>query len=216
MTVPDAESRFHVLAVDDSLVDRKLIEMLLKTSSYQVTTVDSGSKALELLGLRDASSPSPSSPDHQGSSSLKDIPVVIMSSENVPARISRCLQDGAEEFFLKPVKLADMKKLKSHLLKRKQPKEAQAQAQAQAQQGQAVELEPEQQLDPRTQPAHDAEETAAEPPPAASNGTTDGGNKRKAAAMEEEGMLAVMTVAAPESSTKPRLSTTTSSLAVET
>lgn len=122
----------------------------------------------------------------------------------------RCLQDGAEEFFLKPVKLADMKKLKSHLLKRKQPKEAQAQ------QGQAVELEPEQQLDPRTQPAHDAEETAAEPPPAASNGTADGGNKRKAAAMEEEGMLAVMTVAAPESSTKPRLSTTSNSLAVET
>jgi two-component response regulator ARR-A family len=120
------------------------------------------------------------------------------------------LQDGAEEFFLKPVKLADMKKLKSHLLKRKQPKEAQAQ------QGQAVELEPEQQLDPRAQPAHDAEETAAEPPPAASNGTADGGNKRKAAAMEEEGMLAVMTVAAPESSTKPRLSTTSNSLAVET
>ncbi|KAL5227151.1 hypothetical protein ABZP36_015416 [Zizania latifolia] len=178
MTVVDAESRFHVLAVDDSLIDRKLIEMLLKTSSYQgecealgrsmfdcflisfefslfagggaVTTVDSGSKALEVLGLRDesddSSPPSSSSPDHQergvsliitdycmpgmtgydllkrvkGSSSLKDIPVVIMSSENVPARINRCLEDGAEEFFLKPVKLADMKKLKSHLLKRKQ------------------------------------------------------------------------------------------------
>ena len=29
------ESQFHVLAVDDSLVDRKLIERLLKTSSYQ-------------------------------------------------------------------------------------------------------------------------------------------------------------------------------------
>jgi len=68
MTVADAELRFHVLAVDDSLIDRKLIEMLLKNSSYQVTTVDSGSKALELLGLRDeaaeSSSPS-SSPDHQ-------------------------------------------------------------------------------------------------------------------------------------------------------
>jgi hypothetical protein len=35
MTVVDAESRFHVLAVDDSIIDRKLIEMLLKTSSYQ-------------------------------------------------------------------------------------------------------------------------------------------------------------------------------------
>lgn len=35
MTVVDAESRFHVLAVDDSLIDRKLIEMLLRNSSYQ-------------------------------------------------------------------------------------------------------------------------------------------------------------------------------------
>jgi len=30
-----AESQFHVLAVDDSIIDRKLIERLLKTSSYQ-------------------------------------------------------------------------------------------------------------------------------------------------------------------------------------
>ncbi|KAF8706516.1 hypothetical protein HU200_030792 [Digitaria exilis] len=44
---------FHVLAVDDSLPDRKLIERLLKTSSFQVTTVDSGSKALEFLGIHD-------------------------------------------------------------------------------------------------------------------------------------------------------------------
>lgn len=27
--------QFHVLAVDDSIIDRKLIERLLKTSSYQ-------------------------------------------------------------------------------------------------------------------------------------------------------------------------------------
>lgn len=31
------ETQFHVLAVDDSLIDRKLIERLLKTSSYQGT-----------------------------------------------------------------------------------------------------------------------------------------------------------------------------------
>uniref|UniRef100_A0A0D9Y0B5 Uncharacterized protein n=1 Tax=Leersia perrieri TaxID=77586 RepID=A0A0D9Y0B5_9ORYZ len=46
-----SEIRFHILAVDDSLPDRKLIE--IKTSSFQVTTVDSGSKALEFLGLQD-------------------------------------------------------------------------------------------------------------------------------------------------------------------
>ncbi|XXG85972.1 hypothetical protein AAC387_Pa11g0966 [Persea americana] len=35
MAIP-AETQFHVLAVDDSLIDRKLIERLLKTSSYQL------------------------------------------------------------------------------------------------------------------------------------------------------------------------------------
>ncbi|GMN30099.1 hypothetical protein TIFTF001_051765 [Ficus carica] len=47
----------------------------------------------------------------------KDVPVIIMSSENVPSRINRCLEEGAEEFFLKPVQLSDVKKLKPHLLK---------------------------------------------------------------------------------------------------
>lgn len=31
----------------------------------------------------------------------------------------RCLEEGAEEFFLKPVKLSDMNRLRSHLLKGK-------------------------------------------------------------------------------------------------
>lgn len=143
------ESQFHVLAVDDSLIDRKLIERLLKTSSYQVTAVDSVRKALEFLGLienqqRDAeiTSVSPnnlnqdlevnliitdySMPGMTGydllrkikeSKSLKDIPVVMMSSENIPTRINRCLAEGAEEFFLKPVQMADVSKLRSHMLK---------------------------------------------------------------------------------------------------
>ncbi|RDX96754.1 Two-component response regulator ARR9 [Mucuna pruriens] len=146
-----AESQFHVLAVDDSLIDRKLIERLLKTSSYQVTTVDSGSKALEFLGLRESdesnlSTPSVSPNNHhqevevnlvitdycmpgmtgydllkkiKESSSLRNIPVVIMSSENVPARINRCLEEGAEEFFLKPVRLSDLNRLKPHMKKTK-------------------------------------------------------------------------------------------------
>ncbi|XP_072981300.1 two-component response regulator ORR9-like [Typha angustifolia] len=156
----DAETQFHVLAVDDSLIDRKLIERLLKNSSYQVTTVDSGSKALELLGLRDEETDPPSASLEQqeievnliitdycmpgmtgydllkrikGSSSLKDIPVVIMSSENVPSRINRCLEGGAEEFFLKPVQLSDMKKLKPHLLKGKSKEHQQETEQEQEQ-----------------------------------------------------------------------------------
>uniref|UniRef100_A0A7N0UDX2 Response regulatory domain-containing protein n=1 Tax=Kalanchoe fedtschenkoi TaxID=63787 RepID=A0A7N0UDX2_KALFE len=135
-----AESQFHVLAVDDSIIDRILIERLLKTSSYQVTTVDSGDKALELLGLledadknlnhemevnliiTDYCMPGMTGYDLlkriKKSTSLKDVPVVIMSSENVPSRINRCLEEGADEFLLKPVQLSDMSKLKPCVLKR--------------------------------------------------------------------------------------------------
>ncbi|TKV99197.1 hypothetical protein SEVIR_8G028600v4 [Setaria viridis] len=138
------ETPFHVLAVDDSLPDRKLIERLLKTSSFHVTTVDSGSKALEFLGIHGEDSSPVSVHEDQlevavnliitdycmpgmtgydllkkikESSSLRDIPVVIMSSENIPSRINRCLEEGADEFFLKPVRLSDMSKLKPHILK---------------------------------------------------------------------------------------------------
>ncbi|XP_050228009.1 two-component response regulator ARR9 [Mercurialis annua] len=135
-----AESKFHVLAVDDSLIDRKLIERLLKISSYQVTTVDSGSKALKFLGIHEDEQSNHEEvevnliitdycmPGMTGydllkklkeSSSLKNIPVVIMSSENVPSRINRCLEEGAEEFFLKPVQLSDLNKLKPHIVKTK-------------------------------------------------------------------------------------------------
>ncbi|KAL1561233.1 two-component response regulator ARR17-like [Salvia divinorum] len=151
---------FHVLAVDDSHIDRKLLERLLTFSSYQVTCVDSGDKALEYLGLVDIhqqnecerSSPlsSPSSatiscesistksevskvnlimtdysmPGISGydllkrikDSSWKDVPVVVMSSENVPSRINMCLEGGAEEFLLKPVKLSDVEKIHSNLI----------------------------------------------------------------------------------------------------
>ncbi|KAI0526760.1 hypothetical protein KFK09_002351 [Dendrobium nobile] len=147
-----SEVPFHVLAVDDSLIDRKLIERLLKTSSFQVTTVESGSKALEFLGLReDLERPSSATscqheievnlvitdycmPEMSGydllkkikeSSAFKDIPVVIMSSENVPSRINRCLEEGAEEFLLKPVKLSDMNKLRPHMLKGKSKEDQQ-------------------------------------------------------------------------------------------
>ncbi|PPD78932.1 hypothetical protein GOBAR_DD24132 [Gossypium barbadense] len=108
---------FHVLAVDDSVIDRKLLEKLLKVSSYQVTCVDSGDKALEYL---DFCMPGMSGYDllkRLKGSSWKDVPVVVMSSENVPSRISMCLEGGAEEFMLKPLQLSDLEKIEAYLLK---------------------------------------------------------------------------------------------------
>lgn len=143
----------HVLAVDDSVIDRRVLENLLRTSAYKVTAVDSGTKALEILGVGETLGPvsfsvaqnscSDSSTSEKpamdevnliitdycmpgmtgydllkkvkGTSALKGIPVVVMSSENEPNRISSCLAEGAEEFLLKPVQLADVKRLRGHV-----------------------------------------------------------------------------------------------------
>ncbi|XP_030447908.1 two-component response regulator ARR17-like [Syzygium oleosum] len=136
---PSEPGEAHVLAVDDSLVDRKVIERLLRISSFKVTTVESGSRALQVLGLDDDKSsghvnglnlkvdliitdycmPGMSGYDLlkriKESSALREIPVVIMSSEKVLARIDRCLEEGAEEFIVKPVKLSDVKRLKAYM-----------------------------------------------------------------------------------------------------
>ncbi|OMP07475.1 hypothetical protein COLO4_07312 [Corchorus olitorius] len=134
MVLATETTQFHVLAVDDSNIDRKLIERLLKTSSYQDDQERSSNSAsvssdddqnhqeVEVnLIITDYCMPGMTGYDLlkkiKGSSSFKDIPVVIMSSENIPSRINRCLEDGAEEFFLKPVQLSDVNKLKPHLMR---------------------------------------------------------------------------------------------------
>ncbi|KAL9326473.1 hypothetical protein ACSQ67_007118 [Phaseolus vulgaris] len=145
---PSGAPELHVLAVDDSLVDRKVIERLLKISSCKVTVVESGTRALQYLGLDGETS---SLGFDQESSVFREIPVVIMSSENVLTRIDRsyggtvigyamislaltmlevtdslkiimgigCLEEGAEEFLLKPVKLSDVRRLKDFIMKGK-------------------------------------------------------------------------------------------------
>ncbi|KAM1789033.1 hypothetical protein ACFX11_039237 [Malus domestica] len=128
----------HVLAVDDSHVDRKVIERLLKISSCKVTAVDSGTRALQYLGLDGEKSSvgfdnmkvnliitDYSMPGMTGyellkkikeSSAFREVPVVIMSSENILTRIDRCLEEGAEDYIVKPVKLSDVNRLKNVMM----------------------------------------------------------------------------------------------------
>ncbi|THF96081.1 hypothetical protein TEA_016136 [Camellia sinensis var. sinensis] len=137
--IMEKEERPHVLAVDDSLVDRKLIERLLINSACKVTTVENGQRALEFLGLGDGQHSINSSdskvnliitdysmPGMSGyellkkvkeSSDLKEIPVVIVSSENIQTRIKKCLEEGAQEFMLKPLRQSGVEKLISDMMK---------------------------------------------------------------------------------------------------
>ncbi|GMJ03916.1 response regulator 4, INDUCED BY CYTOKININ 7, maternal effect embryo arrest 7, RESPONCE REGULATOR 1 [Hibiscus trionum] len=120
LSATDTAEEVHVLAVDDSLVDRKVIERLLRISSCKVTAVDSGIRALQFLGLDEEKSGNGFNdlkvdliitdycmPGMTGyellkkvkeSSTFREIPVVIMSSENVLTRIDRCLEEGVEDY----------------------------------------------------------------------------------------------------------------------
>ncbi|XP_066318642.1 two-component response regulator ORR2-like isoform X2 [Miscanthus floridulus] len=134
----------RVLVVDDSPVDRKVVELLLRNhkggaAPFHVTAVDSGKKAMEHLRLMGQESLDSSAahaneltvdivltdycmPEMTGYDLLKaikalsspnPIPVVVMSSENEPQRISRCLTAGAEDFILKPLKTKDVQCLRN-------------------------------------------------------------------------------------------------------
>uniref|UniRef100_A0ACD5YNG5 Uncharacterized protein n=1 Tax=Avena sativa TaxID=4498 RepID=A0ACD5YNG5_AVESA len=136
----EGEAAVRVLVVDDSPVDRKVVELLLRShragaAAFHVTTVDSGKKAMELLllGLDDAQGKQQQRrsvdmvltdycmPEMTGYDLLRaikalgsanPIPVVVMSSENEPQRISRCLTAGAEDFIVKPLRTKDVQRLR--------------------------------------------------------------------------------------------------------
>ncbi|OEL35877.1 Two-component response regulator ORR5 [Dichanthelium oligosanthes] len=103
---PETKKKVFLLGSDDHVHPvgaGKVDEWWKSLKAYRVTAVDSGKRALELLGSE--------------SSRLKEIPVVIMSSENVPTRINRCLEEGAEDFLLKPVRPSDVSRLCSRVLR---------------------------------------------------------------------------------------------------
>ncbi|KAJ0972458.1 hypothetical protein J5N97_020417 [Dioscorea zingiberensis] len=118
------------------------LEMELEKKNYisAVTTTENGLRAMEHLGLvGDAAAQTTLEandmkinliitdyymPGMTGyelrmkikeSPSLKKIPVVIMSSENIPTRIKKCLEDRAEEFMLKPLQQSDVLRLRNHV-----------------------------------------------------------------------------------------------------
>ncbi|XP_044378717.1 two-component response regulator ORR5-like [Triticum aestivum] len=118
----------HLLVVGDSSMDRVVISGILRSFNFRVTAMDSGKRALELLASE--ANVSMIFTDYsmlemtgyevlkkvKGSSKLREIPMVIMSSVNVPTRINRCLEEGAEDFLLNPIQPSDVSHLCSRLL----------------------------------------------------------------------------------------------------
>ncbi|XP_042396830.1 two-component response regulator ORR6-like [Zingiber officinale] len=95
------QTMIHVLAVGDSSIDREVIAALLRSSKYHETTLNNGTKVLELLGMEPnvnmiiTDNWMPKMTGYgllkriKESSKMRGIPVIIMSSENMFGRRSR-------------------------------------------------------------------------------------------------------------------------------
>ncbi|KAI3982926.1 hypothetical protein MKX01_010409 [Papaver californicum] len=162
----------HILVVDDTSFELKLVERLLKKSSYKGEGKENCNKQIKSdlssfifsflfwcgtweqkvnMIITDYCMPEMMGYDFlkrfkvrykiscQESSTLREIPVVILSSEDVPTRISsfllqkymcsavnnhthfylgkyKCLEEGVEEFLLKLLRKSDISRLHNHML----------------------------------------------------------------------------------------------------
>ncbi|KAF8701859.1 hypothetical protein HU200_033184 [Digitaria exilis] len=117
----------HVLVVDDTFVDRLVASRVLQSCNIRVTTMEDPKKALEFLNVEhdvqlimtDYCMPSMTGYDLlkelKESPKLKQIPVVIMSSDHIPERMKRCLDAGAKEYIMKPLDVVDVPRLLSYI-----------------------------------------------------------------------------------------------------
>ncbi|RLN05549.1 two-component response regulator ORR12-like [Panicum miliaceum] len=117
----------HVLVVDDSFLDRLVASRVLKGCNILVTIKDGPKQALEFLNMEhdvklimtDYCMPDMTGYDLlmevKESPKLKHIPVVIMSSDNIPERMKKCLDAGAKEYIIKPLNAVDMPRILSYI-----------------------------------------------------------------------------------------------------
>jgi CheY-like chemotaxis protein len=117
-----------ILVVDDNLVIRKVVEMKLKASGYEVVTAKDGSAAvsaihkekpdlilLDILFPPDLSEGGMSWDGfaimrwlHNVMSGANDVPVIIISGTDPAKYRDRCLAAGATAFFHKPLDMDEL------------------------------------------------------------------------------------------------------------
>jgi len=100
-----------ILAIDDDTAMTELLALLLQSSEFEITTVNSGKEGIDLVRktkpniiLLDLMMP-----DMDGWETCKrirefsDIPIVILSALNNPGMVASALDAGADDYLIKPV-----------------------------------------------------------------------------------------------------------------
>lgn len=125
-------SGIHVLLVDDELLSRTVVGNLLRKCNYKVTVAESGAKALDYLEkaepgtfnliLTDVMMPDVDGLDLlrfvRGNENLREVPVVMMSANEEQQTVWAAIQEGAEEYLVKPITKKELQNIWQHVWKR--------------------------------------------------------------------------------------------------
>lgn len=106
--------RASVLVVDDDPVNRSMLSRSLEADGHEVTTVEGGAEALELMGSQDfdvvlLDVVMPGMDGYQvlerlkGDPRLRHLPVVMVTAVDDVASAVRCIELGADDYLSKPV-----------------------------------------------------------------------------------------------------------------
>jgi len=109
----NTEARGHVLVVDDSPVNRDLLRRILEREGYRTSLVSDGNTALQKLResrfdliLLDVLMPGMSGfevlQSIRSSGDNHGAPVIMISALDEGSSVIRCMQMGAEDYFIKP------------------------------------------------------------------------------------------------------------------
>ncbi|VVB16671.1 unnamed protein product [Arabis nemorensis] len=120
-----------VLLVEDDDSTRHIVTALLKNCSYEVTAVSNALQAWEILedenSCIDLVLTEVVMPVHSGTGllckimshkTLKNIPVIMMSSHDSMVLVFKCLSNGAVDFLVKPIRKNELKNLWQHVWRR--------------------------------------------------------------------------------------------------
>ncbi|RCV08343.1 hypothetical protein SETIT_1G318300v2 [Setaria italica] len=91
----------HILLVDDSCVDRLVASRLLRSCNIRVTAMEGPKQALKFLYMK--------------SPRFNHLPVVIACTEDILERIKKCLDGGAKDYVIKPIKVVNVPYLLSYI-----------------------------------------------------------------------------------------------------
>jgi DNA-binding response OmpR family regulator len=124
------ENQYHVLVVEDDMYIRKVLRHTLK-AEFEVTTLNNGIEAMDWLEagnpvdiiITDLQMPYLSGQDLirtiRASSLLTQVPIIVLSTFTDSATKIACLEQGADDYMIKPFNPLEVKAKINAILRRR-------------------------------------------------------------------------------------------------